>query len=166
MQQPLRYDSDTEWKERGRLGHAGRNPLRAYKITRFQHRFTFESTSHSPPPDSNSNARMPWGVRRRNALEACCTTVSDTSHWNGREAGAFQWCASASHDYLPKHMVRHPRCVFINQTGMYLMSNTTIWRNRYVLFIYNSDVWLTVHRNSMWIRKPTRCHFLYSLFLF
>jgi len=24
----------------------------------------------------------------------------------------------------------------------------------------------TVHRNSVWIRKPTRCHFLYSLFLF
>ena len=29
-----------------------------------------------------------------------------------------------------------------------------------------SDVWLTVHRNSVWIRKPTRCHILYSLFLF
>ena len=30
-----------------------------------------------------------------------------------------------------------------------------------------SDVWLTVHRNSVWIKKkPTRCHFLYSLFLF
>ena len=32
------------------------------------------------------------------------------------------------------HTVRHPRCVFINQIGMYLMSNTTIWWNRYVLF--------------------------------
>ena len=39
----------------------------------------------------------------------------------------------------------------------------------YLLFLlthYNFDVWLTVHRNSVWIRKPTRCHFLYSLFLF
>ena len=30
----------------------------------------------------------------------------------------------------------------------------------------SSDVWLTVHRNSVCIRKPTGCHFLYSLFLF
>ena len=34
------------------------------------------------------------------------------------------------------------------------------------LLICKSDVWFTVHRNSVWIRKPTRCHFLYSLFLF
>lgn len=44
MQQPLWYASNTEWKERATLGHAGRNPLRAYKITRFQYWFTFEST--------------------------------------------------------------------------------------------------------------------------
>ena len=31
---------------------------------------------------------------------------------------------------------------------------------------YKSDVWLTLHRNSVLIWKPTRCHFLYSLFLF
>jgi len=24
---------------------------------------------------------------------------------------------------------------------------------------YNFDVWLTVHRSSMWIKRPTRCHF-------
>ena len=29
-----------------------------------------------------------------------------------------------------------------------------------------SDVWLTVHRNSVWKGKPTKCHFWYSLFLF
>jgi len=23
------------------------------------------------------------------------------------------------------------------------------------------DVWLTVHRSSMWIKRPTRCHFWY-----
>ena len=25
--------------------------------------------------------------------------------------------------------------------------------------IYFFDVWLTVHRSSMWIKRPTRCHF-------
>jgi hypothetical protein len=29
-----------------------------------------------------------------------------------------------------------------------------------------SDVWLTVRRNSVWIKKPARCHCLYSFFLF
>ena len=37
----------------------------------------------------------------------------------------------------------------------------------HALFInLGTDVWLTVHRNSVWIKKPTRCHFLYSLFPF
>ena len=27
------------------------------------------------------------------------------------------------------------------------------------------DVWLTVHRNSMWNKKPTRCHLVLYLFL-
>ena len=36
------------------------------------------------------------------------------------------------------HKVRHPRCVFIiNQTGVYLLSNTTIWwRYIYIYIIY------------------------------
>ena len=25
--------------------------------------------------------------------------------------------------------------------------------------VTNFDVWLTVHRSSMWIKRPTRCHF-------
>ena len=28
------------------------------------------------------------------------------------------------------------------------------------------DVWLTVHRSSMWNKKPTRCHLVLHLFLF
>jgi len=32
-------------------------------------------------------------------------------------------------------------------------------------YSHKSDVWLTVHRNSVWIKKPTICHFLYSLVL-
>ena len=27
------------------------------------------------------------------------------------------------------------------------------------------DVWLTVHRSSMWNKKPTRCHLVLYLFL-
>jgi len=34
------------------------------------------------------------------------------------------------------------------------------------MYFQKYDVWLTVYRNSVWIKKPTRCHFLYSLFLF
>ena len=30
---------------------------------------------------------------------------------------------------------------------------------------YYFDVWLTVHRSSMWIKKPTRCHLVLYLFL-
>jgi len=29
----------------------------------------------------------------------------------------------------------------------------------WALLISNFDVWLTVHRSSMWIKRPTRCHF-------
>ena len=42
----------------------------------------------------------------------------------------------------------------------------TDWDHRLQINRKFSDVWLTVHRNSVWIKKPTRCHFLYSLFLF
>ena len=30
---------------------------------------------------------------------------------------------------------------------------------------FNNDVWLTVHRSSMWNKKPTRCHLVLYLFL-
>ena len=30
---------------------------------------------------------------------------------------------------------------------------------------FNFDVWLTVHRSSMWIKRPTRCHLVIYLFL-
>ena len=30
---------------------------------------------------------------------------------------------------------------------------------------YKFDVWLTVHRSSMWNKKPTRCHLILHLFL-
>jgi len=26
--------------------------------------------------------------------------------------------------------------------------------------LLSSDVWLTVHRNSVWDKKPARCHFV------
>ena len=32
-------------------------------------------------------------------------------------------------------------------------------------FIVKFDVWLTVHRSSMWNKKPTRCHLVLYLFL-
>ena len=31
-------------------------------------------------------------------------------------------------------------------------------------FFYEFDVWLTVHRSSMWNKKPTRCHLVYVYF--
>jgi len=31
--------------------------------------------------------------------------------------------------------------------------------------VKNSDIWLTVHRISMWNKKPTRCHLVLYLFL-
>jgi len=34
-------------------------------------------------------------------------------------------------------------------------------RSQYVQF----DVWLTVHRSSMWNKKPTKCHLVLYLFL-
>jgi len=33
------------------------------------------------------------------------------------------------------------------------------------LKLHKFDVWLTVHRRSMWKKKPTRCHLLLYLFL-
>jgi len=33
------------------------------------------------------------------------------------------------------------------------------------IYIYIFDVWLTVHRSSMWNKKPTRCHLVLYLFL-
>ena len=38
--------------------------------------------------------------------------------------------------YWASHMVRHPRCDFVNWTGVYLLSNTTIrWTDIYI-YIY------------------------------
>jgi len=31
--------------------------------------------------------------------------------------------------------------------------------------VYKFDMWLTVHRSSMWNKKPTRCHLVLCLFL-
>jgi len=31
--------------------------------------------------------------------------------------------------------------------------------------LFNFNVWLTVHRSSVWIKKPTRCHLVLYLFL-
>ena len=33
-------------------------------------------------------------------------------------------------------------------------------------FTFEFDVWLTVHRSSVWNKKPTRCHLVLYLFLF
>ena len=30
--------------------------------------------------------------------------------------------------------------------------------------IFSFDVWLTVHCSSMWIKRPTRCHFWYDVY--
>ena len=38
--------------------------------------------------------------------------------------------------------------------------------NQEVKILCSSDVWLTVHRNSVWIRKTNQMSFVYSLFLF
>ena len=81
--------------------------------------------------------------------------------WNNRHSYSFV--------YLNHH-------IFGYQTGrkmtLHLMITSIPWLQsalnffQNVAFIcYKFDVWLTVHRSSMWNKKPTRCHLVLYLFL-
>ena len=49
---------------------------------------------------------------------------------------------------------------FVLDNELYKMHSTFI-KTTFLKF----DVWLTVHRSSMWSKKPTRCHLVLYLFL-
>jgi len=60
------------------------------------------------------------------------------------------------------------------QRKIYMQSRLTTWDAGRFPFHTHSfesnespsfDVWLTVHRSSMWNKKPTRCHLVLYLFL-
>ena len=48
------------------------------------------------------------------------------------------------------------RCNFCNNGWISVISEQIVQK---------FDVWLTMHRSSMWIKKPTRCHLVLYLFL-
>ena len=69
-----------------------------------------------------------------------------------------------------------PLSIFFDHLREHLNLSTSLWNlaleaitslpkdlcNRNVVLC---DVWLTVHRSSMWNKKPTRCHLVLYLFL-
>jgi len=50
-------------------------------------------------------------------------------------------------------------CLILRQTIVRIVKSIDEMSN------WESDVWLTVHRSSMWNKKPTRCHLVLYLFL-
>ena len=46
---------------------------------------------------------------------------------------------------------------------MHVLNTCTVLQQTF-LDVYKLDVWLTVHINSMWDKKPTRCHLVLYLF--
>ena len=61
--------------------------------------------------------------------------------------------------------ILHFRTYQYNEVHIQLTENIFLYLSECSEFNLLSYVWLTVHDNSVWIRKPTRCRFLYSLFL-
>ena len=63
-----------------------------------------------------------------------------------------------------KVYVRKPRTVDDLKVSI-PKETATVPQEMLVNVMHNFDVWLTVHRSSMWIKRPTRCHLVLYLFL-
>ena len=72
-----------------------------------------------------------------------------------------EWCE------LPKmHLGKLTSLIGLNKTYEYnadfnpmdVLEGILTWSEA-EMYRINLDVWLTVHRSSMWIKRPTRCHF-------
>jgi len=65
---------------------------------------------------------------------------------------------------VPQHRRRTFSQLDVSTRRLILMPYNTIHHTAIFLKMNprKSDVWLTVHRNSVWNKKPTRCHFVLS----
>ena len=55
------------------------------------------------------------------------------------------------------HMSINPHLICLSEHHLKTLEITKYTLNSYKIFFV--VVWLTVHRSSMWIKRPTRCHF-------
>ena len=97
------------------------------------------------------------------AASACLTDTTPTSHTETPthiETRTHNQCG----DTIEKSQVPDDGCINVrNMLSIEEVKSNLI--NCDIKLVSYFDVWLTVHRSSMWIKRPTRCHLVIYLFL-
>jgi len=86
----------------------------------------------------------------------CCHVYASQQNMNFQHFYSFYYCRLQTASY--KHGVKFYRRPIGYSTNLFTQQEI-------LETIYDTDVWLTVHRSSMWSKKPTRCHLVLYLFL-